>query len=811
MRYTKPFGNNQWAYPSHDINPDEKNASWCMAYAKAAYYDWNYGIGKAVFAANGGDYEKYRMYSLGKQPVNQYKKWMGVDQQTNNTQLVVDWTIRPVLSGYRDKAISRLMKNDFGVVATAVDSLAKTELDDYIASIKSKLAVRSMLIKQNPELANHPLLSLQAGEPRDVEELEMRVSQNEQFNRSKDAELTIALGFYENEYNNVRRQWYEDLFDWGVAGFKDWLGDDHKAKFRRVDCQRVIVSDSNNGTFNDIVHAGEEIDVSLVDLATVTDEKGNLCFTDKELQEFAGSIAGKFGNPTSLGFSTGLLKPIDKFRCKVLDIEFFTYNEDTYTNRVDANGNIVFRKEKYGRGEKDNIRYVRKKIQYVYKCKWIIGTDKCYDWGMCYDQKRSNDPARKSKTKLSYNFCAYNFYQMRAQGYTERLVPYADAYQLALLKIQNFLNRAVPSGWWIDLTALENVAMNKGGKNMTPKELLQMFFETGVLMGRSVDAAGNPQNPNWKPVIPIENTAASEIVMYHNELISIVEAIEKMTGYNMITSGNPNPKTLSGGYDAANQATDDALYPMAYAEEYLTLKLAESVFCRMQQGVKKGKISGYAPYGGALNGKTLKYMELSPSVALRDYGIMLQQKSTQEEKMWLMQNVNQDIMNGFLDTSDAILIINTHNAKEAMQILAYRVKKAKESAQQNEMQKIQMANEGNMQSQQMAQQAKMQELNFAAQLELEKKRIDSATALQEVQMKVEADTKIRMYEMQLKYAMNDRIASSKEVAAAITGDAKIETANIAKETTHVSDMIKGQADIIKQKVANQKPVSSSSK
>ena len=58
--------------------------------------------------------------------------------------------------------------------------------------------------------------------------LEMRVSQNEQFNRSKDAEMAIELGMYENDYKSQRRMIYEDLFDFGVAGFADWLGDEEE-------------------------------------------------------------------------------------------------------------------------------------------------------------------------------------------------------------------------------------------------------------------------------------------------------------------------------------------------------------------------------------------------------------------------------------------------------------------------------------------------------------------------------------------------------------------------------------------------------
>ena len=117
------------------------------------------------------------------------------------------------------------------------------------------------------------------------------------------------------------------------------------------------------------------------------------------------------------------MKPYDKFKCKVFDIYFYTYNEETYTNTKDANGNVKFRMEVSGRGELTNARYTRKKIKYVYKCKWIIGTDKCYDWGMCYDQKRSVDMKKKALTRLPIQMVAYNFYEMRAQGMMERLVP----------------------------------------------------------------------------------------------------------------------------------------------------------------------------------------------------------------------------------------------------------------------------------------------------------------------------------------------------------------------------------------------------
>lgn len=807
MTYENLGQGSQFPYPNHNVDPSKKDREWCMQYAKAAYYDFQYSYPKGVFASNGGDYEKFRMYGLGKQPVSTYKKMLGVDQVTNNTWLSVDWSVRPIISGYRDKAISRLMKDDYSVVATPIDMLAKTEETEYYSDMKAKLAVREMLLQQNPELASHPLIQMQSGQPMDLEELQMRVELGEQFNRSKDAEMAIELGLYENNYKSFRRSIYEDLFDYGVAGCKDWLGTDNKAKFRRVNPERVVVSFCKDATFSDMVHAGEVIDVPLVELATITDAEGNRMFSEEDLQQFATSLAGKFGNPATVGKNNGWFKPYDKFKCQVLDIEFYTYNTYSFRDGSDEYGNSDFRKADYGRGKKSD-KYKRKTIQYVYKCKWIIGTEKAYDWGMTYDQKRSPDVSKKAKTKLSYHFCAYNFYQMKAQGFMERLVPYIDEYQLTIYKIQNFKNRAVPSGWWINLDALENVALNKGGANMQPKELLQMFFETGVLVGRSLDAAGNPLPNNVQPVIPIENTAASELAMFYQDLLNTVMTIEKMTGYNDITSGNPNPKTLVPGYELANQSTNDALYPMAYAEEYLTLCLSEDVLCRMQQGLKRGGISGYAP---ALNTNTLRAIQVNPDIKLREYGIELQKKTTDDQKMWLLQQMQQDIANGYLNTSDAVMLVNTHNAKEAQMIWAYRVRKEKERMQQYELQKIQMNNEGAAQAAQVAAELESGKIDQEWNYKLQEKQMELEAQLAQKQLELQAQLQMKQLEMQVKYQINAETNQTKQSVADVTAEAKIISADIEQDGKAVAAEIAGIHSQQKQEIANKKPNSTTKK
>jgi hypothetical protein len=777
MRYQQISAGANFPYPDNNIDPKIKqnDISYCLQYAKSSFFDWSFSYPKGVFYNNNGDYEKFRMYALGKQPISQYKKQLGVDEVTNETWMSVDWTPRPIVSRYRDRAISRLMKQTTGVIATPVDMQAKGDMDAYLYKMKAKLAVRQLLQQQNPELAAHPAVSLQAGEPMDTEELEMRIMMGEQFARSEDAENAIELGFYEGDYKYVRRCFYEDLFDFGVTGYKEWLGDDNKAKFRKVNAECVITNFCRHANFDDMVHAGEVIDVSLIDLALVTDANGNRQFTEEQLTEFAGTLAGRWGNPAMIGKASGWYKPYDKFKCKVFDLEFYSYDEYNYKMVVDENGQLKdYLRADYNRGRVATDKYDRKRIKSVYKIKWIVGTDYGYDWGLVEDQKRSADTKKKAETSLSYKFFAYNFYEMKAQGIMERLVPYLDDYQLTMLKIQNFKNRAVPSGWWIDFDALENVAMNKGGKNMTPRELLKMFFETGVLVGRSKDASGNPMGPNWKPVIPMSNTAASELAMLYQDLVQTITQIESTTGYNAITSGDPNPKTLVPGYETANISTDDALYPLAFAEAFLTQKLAEDVLCRMKQGVRKGEVSGMVPYKYALNSNTLMFMSVNPDIAERDHGIMLEEASTDQEKAWIMQQVQQDIMNGFLDVSDAILIISTHNAKAAMAVLAYKVKKAKEQLAMQKQQELQIQGQQSQQAAMIAAQSQQQML----QLELQSK---------ERMKQMEVDGELKKEDLKQRYQLQAIREQNitKNTVAETTGQAKI-------LSTHISNLPKLQ-------------------
>jgi hypothetical protein len=746
-------------FPRHNIPANEKNIAWGKQYAYAVWNDWSNGFDHTVFYNNGGHYEKMRLYAMGKQPIDSYKKQAGVDEQTNSSWLNVSWDVRPIVSRFRDRAISRLMKGEHDIVATPIDSEAKSKLSDHLAALKAKIAVRQLMQQQNPELAQHPMIQAQQGEPYDMEELEMRLNYGEQFIRSKDEEQYIKLAFYENDDKQFRRSLFEDLYDFGIGGYKEWLGEDNKAKFRKVNPESVITNYCRKGDFSDLQHAGEVIDVPLSELACVY-ENGERVFSDKQLEELAAYSRGKWGNPRELGVDSSIFKGYDKFKVKVLDLEFFSWNDYHYNMFVNGKGNLVFNKENAPASPQGKRKYKTKNIQVVYKIRWIVGTDYAYNFGLLEDMKRSVDVKKKAYTALSYKFFAYNFYEMRAQGIMERLIPLLDDYQMTMLKIQNFKNRAVPSGWWIDLDALESVALDKGGKNMEPLQLLDMFYQTGVLVGRSSDIANN--HVNYKPVIPISNTAAAELEMFYKDLILIVQEIEATSGYNSITSGQANPKTLVPGYETAEMSTDDALYPVAFAETWLVEKLANDVMKRTQQGIKRGPIEGYAP---AINKNSLTFVQVSEDIASCDYGIMLEEKSSEEQKAAVLQLMQGDIANGYLDSGDAGYILNVHNVKASWFILGYKVKKAKEKQQAFTLQNQQMTIQGQQQSAVMAEQAKQQTIQLEYKLKA-----------QIMEREKQWDYQIMQLQLQVKDKINQDMVTGKVITQHVANEGKAQKA-----------------------------------
>ena len=208
-------------FPSHLVSPEEKGRNWIMQYCKAAWSFYDSDLPRNIFWNARFQYQTYRDYAMGNQSINKYKPYLGVDESATDTNLAIDWSVIPIVPKFRRIALGKLKKIDYNIVATPIDSLAADEVDTYFAEAKAKILLREAAEKMDPSLLELPALQLSEGEAKDLEELEIQMNFTFKHQMAIEAEQAIKLVFEQNDMRQLADWVKEDLFDFGVAGYKD--------------------------------------------------------------------------------------------------------------------------------------------------------------------------------------------------------------------------------------------------------------------------------------------------------------------------------------------------------------------------------------------------------------------------------------------------------------------------------------------------------------------------------------------------------------------------------------------------------------
>jgi hypothetical protein len=686
-------------FPDHDAAPDEKaGKEWMLKAAKAISDDFS-GGGHSMFANNGGKYDLVRLYMMNKQPINKYKTLFGIDEADDTSVMNVSWDPRGPGVKFRDLGLERILALEYMPVATPIDMESYEENMGLYAAMRAKLTMRDAIKAQNPEadLSQYPALQMAPGEPTDMEELEMRLEFGEQFSRSKDQELVVQLALYENEVMTIKRSmWAKDLYDWGVEVAEDGVGEHGRPTVEYVDPRRFICSYCVREDFSDMWYGGVLKDVDISPLANKLSPEE---YETVKSMDFMGNH-----NPFAMN---GTLYPalrtgaVGRNTGKVLVLDFEVLTIDTYHWSV---GKSRYGNPQIKKVSKKGQATISKGVKMAYAGKWVVGTDIIYDYGPAQFVKRQySDAKNMSKAKLRYKVRSYNFHEMTCSSFGERLMPLQDDYMMVMLNAQNVRNNIVPNGYAFDLDSLESVSMTWGGKNLDSKGIINLFKKKGILVYRGQSLSG--MNPNGKAIEVMQNSVANEIAGLYNELGYIIQQMRDVTGMNELTDGStPSDRMLNGVADIAVSSTNTALMPIIRTEREFLGSIAADVYIRVQQAIRKaGGFTGFLP---AINGNTMKFVAADASLPYRDCAIMLEMMPTDEQKQLLLQNTQEERAQGLLDISDVITILNTKNMKQAQMMLAYKVKKNRETLEAQKAAREQATFKGQQNSSIVAEQAK---------------------------------------------------------------------------------------------------------
>jgi hypothetical protein len=385
---------------------------------------------------------------------------------------------------------------------------------------------------------------------------------------------------------------------------------------------------------------------------------------------------------------------------------------------------------------------------------------------------------------------------MTAQGMVERLKDIVDEYQLTIYKIQDFKNKWLPYIMEIDLDALEAVAYGKGGTVWTPQSIMETVFSTRALVVRKKDIAG--MNVNYKAMEVHQTGMAAELAPLMTDISRLLQEMNDVTGLNPVTdSTGSGERKLKATAMLDQQATNNALSPLIFAEKMLFESLSRGCILRLIQAVKRGQVEGVMT---ALGGNTVKFIKVSPDISLYAWGIKVQDIPTNDDVQMIMEQMGLGQAKDLFRPQDIFIVRNLDNLKQMEQMIGYLYEERVKENRAHEERKIQMAGEQNQQVAVVSEQAKQQTLQIEYQLKMQLEQLVWQKEKDLLTMKLQAEGG--------KAAMD---AQTKSQASQDQANAKVMAADVAANATVQKQAVANAGMVEKQKEANKKPAPKASK
>jgi len=393
---------------------------------------------------------------------------------------------------------------------------------------------------------------------------------------------------------------------------------------------------------------------------------------------------------------------------------------------------------------------LQRSIECLYEGAIVLGTEKLLKWEMAKNMMRPKSDF--TKVKMNYSIVAPRIYKGKIESLVGRITGFADMIQLTHLKLQQVMSRMVPDGVFLDADAIAEIDLGNG-TNYNPQEALNMFFQTGSVIGRSYTADGD-MNAGKVPIQEIQSgSGGNKMQALIGTYNYYLQMIRDVTGLNEARDGTmPDKNALVGVQKLAAANSNTATRHILQSGIHLTKEVATCLSLRISD------ILEYSPtadaFVQAIGAHNVAVLNEIKNLYLYDFGIFIELMPDEEEKMLLENNIQQALAQESIDLEDAIDIRDIKNVKLANQLLKIRRKKKQERDQQQQQMMMQQQAQQNMQLQQAAAELEVQKnqmLNQGqAQLEQVKGQLEGQRLIQEAQVKKELMAQEFQYNMQLR-------------------------------------------------------------
>tara|TARA_R100000935_G_scaffold20397_1_gene38563 strand:+ start:1074 stop:3488 length:2415 start_codon:yes stop_codon:yes gene_type:complete len=735
------YTTNNSSFPNQVV-PDAEKATeeYGLAVGRAIEGEWfrNYrgGAGMSGYAVNYQNYHNLRLYARGEQPVQKYKDELAIDGDLSYLNL--DWKPVPVLAKFVDIVVNGITDRSYEINAFAQDPVCSRQRTEYARGLMTDIVAKDFLTEakavlgvdgfnsQNPDSA-----------PQDKEELAVHLQMDFKQSVEVAEEEVINQVLEYNKYDLTRQRIAYDLTVLGIGAVKTRWDRSRGVMVEYVDPASLVYSYSEDPNFEDLYYVGEVKSISLQDLKTQFPG-----LTNEEME----TIQKYPGNAEYLRNWSGRS---DDLTVQVLYFEYKTYSDQVFKIKTNAYGleKALEKPDTFNPEPNDNFQRVSRTIETLYSGAKILGHPMMMQWKLSENMTRP--VADTTRVNMNYAICAPRMYKGRIESLVSRVTGFADMIQLTHLKIQQVLSRVVPDGVFLDVDGLAEVDLGNG-TNYNPREALNMYFQTGSVVGRSSTQEGDP-NRGKIPIQELQTgSGGSKIQSLIQTYQYYLQMIRDVTGLNEARDGSmPDKASLVGLQKLAAANSNVATRHILQGQLFLTLRACENISLRVADSLKfpltrnslENSISQY-------NVGTLD--ELA-SLNIHDFGIFLNLEPDEEDKAKLEENIQVALKSGQIFLEDAIDIREVKNIQLANQFLKYRRKKKQEADQKAQQANIQAQAQANQQTAEKAAMSEVQKQQALAQTTLQ---IEQGKSQMEIaRMQTEAQIKREMMEYEFGYTV----------------------------------------------------------
>ena len=749
-------------FPSQAVSDLEKMTyEYGLKVARAIEHEW-FSESNNKYLNTKNNFHNLRLYARGEQPIQKYKNELSINGDLSYLNL--DWKPVPIVPKFVDIVVNGMAQRAYDIKAYSQDSYGVSKRTEYMESILKDMRTREF----NDKVQENFGVDLYENKKEDLPDTEEELALHMQLDYKQAVELAeeqaINVLMDGSKFELIKRRCLYDLTTIGIGATKTTFDFSDGAKVEYVDPANLVYSYTESPYFDDIYYVGEVKEVPINELVKQFPE-----LTESDIKEI---VDGPRSSMKSYQNSKRGNYNKDRNKVDVLYFNYKTHKNNTYkVKELGTGAEKVIEKDDTFNPPTDmegNFMKLERVMECLYEGVLILGTDKLLKWDMAKNMMRSK--SNFDKVKMNYSIVAPRMYEGRIESTVSRITGFADMIQLTHLKLQQVLSRMVPDGVYLDADGLAEIDLGNG-TNYNPQEALNMFFQTGSVIGRSFTSEGDA-NPGKIPIQQIQNGAAGNklqaLIQTYNYYLKMIRDV---TGLNEARDASkPDKNALVGIQKLAAANSNTATRHILQSMLLLASETAECLSLRISDIVEYSPTrEAFIQSIGAHNVATLE--ELS-ELHLYDFGIFIELLPDDEEKQTLENNIQQALAQKLIDLDDAIDLREVRNIKLANQLLKIRRQKKLERDQAMQQQNIQAQSQANAQAQQAAAQAEIQKeqskAQIQSQLEQEKNQLKIAYLKQEAMVKKELMDHELQINMQLKGMENE----SAEKREKIKGETK---------------------------------------